>query len=138
MRRELEKAQEDLYKLFNANTSDHELDIHCDQEMPTGSRVSRRVCTPQFVDTATSQGAYDLMSYIYSHCEAVCTVASPSLEVGAALAQEPLGKIPFQARRLNREMERLVRENPDVAKAFANYQRKERAYHDALSGRANK
>ena len=134
MRRELEKAQEDLYKLFNANTSDHELDIHCHQEMPTGSRVSRRVCKPQFVDTATSQGAYDLMSYIYSHCEAVCPVASLSLEVGSGVAQQSLGKIPFQAQRLNREMERLVRENPDVAKAFANYQGKDRAYHEALAG----
>jgi hypothetical protein len=27
MRRELEHAQEDLYKVFNANTSDHELDM---------------------------------------------------------------------------------------------------------------
>jgi hypothetical protein len=138
MRRELEKAQEDLYKLFNANTSDHELDIHCHQEMPTGSRVSRRVCRPAFVDTATSQGASDLMGYIYSQCGAPCPVADLPLEVGAIRTQQALGKIPFMAKRLNQEMERLVRENPDVAKAFANYEGKERAYHEALSGQEKK
>jgi hypothetical protein len=138
MRRELERAQEDLYKLFNANTSDHELDIHCHFEMPTGSRVSRRVCRPAFVDTATSQGAYDVLSYVYSQCGAICPVADLPLEVGAALAEQPLGKIPFMAKRLNEEMERLVRENPNVAKAFASYQGKERAYHQALSGETKK
>ncbi len=139
MRRELERAQEDLYKLFNANTSDHELDIHCHQEMPTGSRVSRRVCRPAFVDTATSQAAYDVMSYIYSQCGMPpCPVADLPLEVGAIRAEQALGKIPFMARRLNQEMERLVHENPDVAKAFVNYRGKERAYHDALSGQAQK
>lgn len=138
MRRELEKAQEDLYKLFNANNGDHELDIHCHQEMPTGSRIPRRVCRPAFVDTATGQGAYDVMSYIYSQCGAVCPVADLPLEAGAVRAQQPLGKIPFMAQRLDQEMERLVRENPAVAKAFANYQGKDRAYHEALSGQPNK
>jgi hypothetical protein len=138
MRKELEKAQEDLYKLFNANTSDHELDMHCHQEMPTGSRVSRRVCRPAFVDSATTQGAWDMMSYIYSQCGAPCPVADLPLEMGAGRAQQSLGKIPFMARRLDQEMQRLVRENPDVAKAFADYQSKERAYHEALSGQAKK
>ena len=141
MRRELEHAQEDLYKVFNANTSDHELDMHCSQEMPTGSRVSRRVCRPAFVDTATSQGAWDLMTYMLGHCpqnSAICPVNDIPLEMGAALAQQPLGKIPFMAKRLDQEMERLVRENPDVAKAFANYQGKERAYPEALTGQAKK
>jgi hypothetical protein len=54
------------------------------------------------------------------------------------LLEQPLGKIPFMAERLNQEMEWLVRENPDIAKAFANYQGKERAYHEALSGQASK
>jgi hypothetical protein len=141
MRRELERAQEDLYKLFNANTSDHELDMHCYLETPTGSRVSRRVCRPAFVDTATSQGAWDLMTYMLSHCpqnSASCPVANIPLEMGAAVAQQPLGKIPFMAKRLDQEMQRLVRENPDVAKAFVNYQGKERAYHAALNGQAAK
>jgi hypothetical protein len=138
MRRELEKAQEDLYKLFNANTSDHELDMHCHQEMPTGSRVSRRVCRPQFVDNATAQGAWDLTSYMYSHCDSECPVASVALEMGASAAQEPFNKLRYMAKRLDDEMVRLARENPEVAKALGNYQGKERAYHEALSGQAKK
>ena len=143
MRREIERAQEDFYKLFNANTSDHQLDMHCHVETPTGSRVSRRVCRPQFVDNATARGASDLMSYMYSHCEGgppdfACPVASVPLEMGAMAAQEPFGKLRYMAQRLNDEMLRLIRENPDVAKAFANYQGKERAYHEALNGQTTK
>ena len=139
MRREIERAQEDLYKLFNANTSDHRLDMHCHQEMPTGSRVSRRVCRPQFVDDATMQGAWDMMSYIYSQCgEAVCPVNSVSLEMGAAVAQEPFSKLRYMAKRLDDEMLRLAHDNPDVAKALADYQRKERVYREALSGQSQK
>jgi hypothetical protein len=110
MRREIERAQEDLYKLFNANTSDHQLDMHCHQEMPTGSRVSRRVCRPQFIDNATAQGAWDLMSYLYSQCQAPpCPVASVPLEMGAAVAQEPFNKVRYMAKRLDNEMLRLPR-----------------------------
>src|SRR5262249_34213976 len=118
----------------------HELDIHCHQELPTGSRLSQRVCRPVFVDTATTQGASDLIGYLYSQCQGptFCPVASVALEMGAATAQQPLSKLGFMAQRLNQEMERLVRENPDVAKAFANYQGKERAYHEALGGQAKK
>ncbi len=143
MRRELERAQEDLYKLFNANTSDHELDMHCHQEMPTGSRISRRVCRPQFVDNATTQGASDLLSYLYSQCQPAppsfaCPVASVTLEMGAVVAQEPFDKLRYMAKRLDDEMLRLAHENPDVAKALADYQAKDRAYHDALSAQTKK
>jgi hypothetical protein len=132
MRRELERAQEDLYKLFNANNSDHQLDMYCHYEMPTGSRVSRRVCRPVFVDTATEQSAWDYTGYLLKHCANPCAPGI-EMEMAMSVAQEPFGKIPFMAKRLDQEMQRLVHENPDVAKAFANYQGKERAYHEALS-----
>lgn len=133
LRKDVGVAQEDLYKAFNANNSDHELDIHCREELPTGSRIPRRVCRPAFVDTATSRGGRELVSTIIHECRGapICPMQDASANIAGAAAQESLGNLRYMAKRLDNEMRRLIRENPEVAKAAAKYQAKEKAYEEA-------
>jgi hypothetical protein len=129
LKKEFELAQDDLYKAYNANNSDDELDIHCRREVPINSHISRRVCRPVFVDTATSRAGRDFTASILG------PLAEGSSGIGGLAAQESLGNLKYMTRRLDEEMQRLMRENAEVAKAAAKYREKERAYQEALAGR---
>jgi hypothetical protein len=137
LRKGVEVAQESLYKVFNAHNSDHELDIHCALEPVLGSHLSRRVCRPNFVDTATSRAGKDYMWYIQGQCpdppDPACIAAA--MEVGTSVAQQAMGNLIYMGRRLDGEMQRLIRENPEVAKASAEYEAKKQAYKEAVDSR---
>jgi hypothetical protein len=55
-----------------------------------------------------------------------------SAGIAGAAAQESYGNLRYMAKRLDKEMQRLIRDNPEVAKAAAKYQAKERAYEEAV------
>ncbi len=50
MRKEFEQLEDKFYNEYNKLNTDHQWDVHCRREAPTGSRFQYRVCTPTFVD----------------------------------------------------------------------------------------
>lgn len=56
-RRELHRAQEQVFATFNSLNSDDQYDIHCEYRAATGSHVRQRVCEANFVSDATSAEA---------------------------------------------------------------------------------
>jgi hypothetical protein len=134
LKKEVEIAQDEMYEAFNEHNSDDRLDIHCTYERPLGSRISRRVCRPAFVDSATSRAGKEFMWYMQRACpdprDTQCIAAAT--DVGGAPAQEAFGTLALMARRLDAELQRLAHENVDVAKAAAAYQAKRLAYQEAL------
>ena len=44
LQREMYRAEEALYDLFNSFNTDDDFDIRCHKEAPTGSKIKRRVC----------------------------------------------------------------------------------------------
>jgi hypothetical protein len=68
LKREMYRAEEDLYDLFNSNNSDVAFDIRCYEEAPTGSKIKRRVCRPNFVGDLLAEATMNMMlgeTYIY-------------------------------------------------------------------------
>jgi hypothetical protein len=49
MRKEYEELEDQFYDEYNKLNTDHQWDVSCEREAPTGSRFERRVCTPTFV-----------------------------------------------------------------------------------------
>jgi hypothetical protein len=49
LRAETERAEDAVFERFNAITSNHEFEIHCQLEKETGTRIPQRVCTPNFL-----------------------------------------------------------------------------------------
>jgi hypothetical protein len=50
MRKEYEQLEDKFYDEYNKLNTDHQWDVNCNREAPTGTRFKRRVCTPVFVD----------------------------------------------------------------------------------------
>ena len=48
LRVELWAAEDRAYELFNELNGDNDYDIHCYREVPTGSKILRRVCRTRF------------------------------------------------------------------------------------------
>lgn len=138
LKREVDQAQEDMFEAFNDHNSDDQLDIHCYREVPMNSHIARRVCRPVFVDTATSGAGRDFASTIAQQCldpRGGCPLTDGATGIAGLAAQQSLGNLPAMGKRLDDEMRRLVRENNDVAKAFAAYEGKRLEYFEALERR---
>ena len=54
LRREVYKAEENFFDLFNSLNQDFEYDVNCYYEAPTGTRIRHHVCRANFVVEATS------------------------------------------------------------------------------------
>jgi hypothetical protein len=52
MRGEMVKLEDSFYTEYNRLNADHQWDVSCDLEAPTGSHIKLRVCRPRFVDDA--------------------------------------------------------------------------------------
>jgi len=59
LRRELRRAEDDFYGLFNTLNVDDEFDIHCENEAPIGSHINERVCKANYVREATAAETRD-------------------------------------------------------------------------------
>jgi hypothetical protein len=57
LRAEIEKYENEFYRVFNANVSDKKFEIHCARYTPTNSNISVRACEPTFVVDARNENA---------------------------------------------------------------------------------
>jgi hypothetical protein len=62
LRVEIERLEVAVYERFNALNSNDEFDIHCLEQMPTGSNIPVRTCVPNFVIRAESRAARQMLN----------------------------------------------------------------------------
>jgi hypothetical protein len=62
LKHEMYRAEEALYDLFNSLNTDDDFDIRCYEEVPTGSKIPRRVCRTNFVTRLIREETYKMMS----------------------------------------------------------------------------
>jgi hypothetical protein len=61
-RLELERAREELVNLFNEVNEGNDTDLRCRDEIPTGSRIPRRVCRTHAEDRADARSALNFLN----------------------------------------------------------------------------
>jgi len=59
LRSEIEKIQNEIYRVFNASVSDEKFVIVCHTYTPTGSNIREEACEPLFVIDKRSRNAED-------------------------------------------------------------------------------
>jgi hypothetical protein len=122
LRIEVQASRERVYGLFNSLNSNDEFDIDCHTAARTGTRMSRRVCRPRFVDDAThAAGKWYL----------IALHGGPG--GGLLAAQAEMGVVPLKERQLAAELQRLTRESREFRRAIAEYQAVERRYAEVRS-----
>ncbi|MCY4270759.1 MAG: hypothetical protein OXE80_11380 [Gammaproteobacteria bacterium] len=57
LRREIEKFEKEIYRVFNLRTGDESLHVICRSYTPTGSNISREACEPNFLTEARANNA---------------------------------------------------------------------------------
>ena len=64
LRAEIEKIENEFYRVFNASIDDDRLKIECDTYTPTGSRIAQRACEPQFMIDARNENVQNWQNQI--------------------------------------------------------------------------
>ena len=59
LRTEIEKIQNEFYRVFNANNDDEDFDIVCHQFTRTGTNIPEQACEPKFMIQRRGQNAKD-------------------------------------------------------------------------------
>lgn len=67
MRKEYEELEDKFYDEYNKLNTDHQWDVNCSREAPTGTRLNRRVCMPVFVERIEHDLA---MNWLQGHADA--------------------------------------------------------------------
>ena len=103
LKREMYRAEEALYDLFNSFNTDDDFDIRCYKEAPTGSKIKRRVCRPNFVGELIAEETQMMIredSYLFVY---------------------PAARIKKMNGRLLADMAETALEQPEVRKALVKY-----------------
>ncbi|MGI9205713.1 MAG: hypothetical protein ACR2Q3_16980 [Woeseiaceae bacterium] len=114
LRKEAEKAEKDLYSLFNDINSDDDFDVRCKRERALGSRRKVQVCTPKFQRRIESNISAD--------------------QVNQAVPVMPGTQMQEKQQLMRQEMTDLLATNEDFSAAFNKYAAAKRAYETKLQG----
>jgi hypothetical protein len=110
LRRDVYKAEENFFDLFNSLNQDFEYDVNCRYEIPTGTHIRRHVCKANFVVEATSVQYVELRTSGPRY---------PTLPPELVIARKK--------KRLRQKMETLVAEHPELLQALTEYTNKRMA-----------
>ena len=118
LRRDVYEAQENFFELFNSLNLDHEYDVNCYYEAPTGTRIRNHVCKANFVVEATS------VQYVELRTSGPRYPTLPSEHV-----------IPRKKKILRQKIEALVAQHPELLQALMEYANKRTILESAREDR---
>ena len=55
LRAEIEKIENEFYRVFNASIDEKQLEVHCTTYTPTSSHIKQRACEPKFLVDARNE-----------------------------------------------------------------------------------
>ena len=64
LRAEIEKIENEVYRVFNASIDNERLKVECDMYTPTGSRIAQRVCEPRFLADARNENVQNWQNQV--------------------------------------------------------------------------
>jgi hypothetical protein len=100
LHRDLYKAEDAVFDLFNSLNSDDEFNIRCRKEAPTGSHIKKRVCKTNYFRDLIREATHEALS------------------IGGAYIH-PVQEIKRKDELLRKEMEALMVERPELANAIS-------------------
>lgn len=140
-RLEIERARDDVFRLFNEANRGSDTDIKCRDEQPTGSRVRRAVCRSEAEMRADEATAQDFLGALLRSAgnylvagSAGGTQVVANIATGQAQAAGESGEADALAK-FELEWRRLLSENRDLYTATVKYAELEAEYAEARGDR---
>ena len=118
LRFQLERAQEDVYQLFNELLDDTEYRINCVSRSSTSSHIVRRSCEPAFLADARARVAAQTMSTWRSGPEDRQLAMEMALSTGRVSDSDLQFDNAQKYEKMNQAMFDLAMENPQLQKAL--------------------
>jgi hypothetical protein len=109
LKHDIERASDVVFESFNVLNDDDEFDIHCSNRVPTGSKISKGSCRPNFEDQIYSEVMQRQLDMTDGN------VFSEGFRLNQANVEAKLKK---KKKILDAKMEALANENPEFAKAI--------------------
>jgi hypothetical protein len=138
-RLELERARDEIFRVFNEANEGTDNDVRCRKEQPTGSRMQQSVCRSNAESRATAEAGQNFLRSLFASAQGFNTfgrlgqpvpAASPVYSnIGTANAEE--GGKAGQADALaqfEQEWNRLISTNRDLYRAVTTYVEIENEY----------
>ena len=98
---EMYKAEDAIYDLYNSLNTDDQFDIRCYKEVPTGSKIPRRVCRTKFYGKRHAEETQRMMR------------GEPYID--------PVFEIEKMKKRILADMTEKALEHPELLKAIVRY-----------------
>ena len=133
-RLELERARDNIFRIYNEANEGTANDVRCRKEQPTGSRMQQSVCRSNAENHATAEAGQNFLRSLFSTAGGFITnprVGSPVTIPGAAQLNSGIGTAEAQAEgevgkgsafaQFVEEWERLLKDNRDLYRAVTSY-----------------
>ena len=128
----MERARDDIVKIYNEANSNDDNDVTCRDERPTGSRIPQRVCRSNYENRAEATAARAFLHALFESAGNFQGARGPTgpppggaqvnALVGTGNAQgDAAGKAAISRAQLEEEMERLLKENERLYRAVVKY-----------------
>lgn len=114
LREELRAAEDHVHDLFNALNDDDQFDIHCHSETRTGTKISRRVCKPNYVDAATDVQARAYLSFLRGDAAGASLPSQATIQYKNDILREKLTTLVNE----NAELREAVMHHAELSSAF--------------------
>ena len=118
LRRDVYRAEQNYFDLFNTLNDDDEFDVHCYYEVPSFTHIRRHVCRARFVVEANSREGRQVFHE----------------EVGAFDIRAEY-EIQEKTEILRQKMETLSAEKPELASALMDYANAKQVYESEMQKR---
>ena len=126
LERQIERADEAMYGLFNKLNKDPLYNVHCRLEKGFASNIRRRVCKPEF--------EREIMSEVLEDEIRMGNLGEQNYSSSYSL---PASELRDHREELKRRMIRLAEENPELAQAIYKRAELQRAYAKERQRRLN-
>jgi len=136
LRFQMERAQDDIYRLFNQLLDDKEYKVNCKKEAGTGSYILQRGCEPAFLSNERARNAAHTMSAWRSGADPQDLQLSMEMALASGRVSESELRFDIQHKyeQMNQQMFDLAINNLDLMAAMQRFAELKSAY-DAVDSR---
>jgi hypothetical protein len=127
LRFQMERAQDDIYRLFNQLLDDKDYKVNCKKEASTGSYILRRGCEPVFISNERARNAAHTMSAWRSGEDPQLSMEL-ALSSGRVSESELRFDMEHKYEEMNQQMFDLAISNPELMAAMQRFAELKSAY----------
>lgn len=132
LRTQMWNAEKQAYDIFNKFNNESRFNITCQMHQPTGTRIERQICRPNFVAEATAaHGQAFLENYRALLDPGTTTGSNSALQIPQAAA------IASQQRKYQEKMRQVAEEHPEFLNAIIQYSELRQRYEATGTGENN-